>query len=138
MAQVDPHSGGEAKKSASQAEQRQPVDAAEVPERPMLAPNVQLVGELRETGFKDRQWLVQRDGQFVQLTELLYRVVEQANGEQTLEEIAAGVTQSTDWLVSADNVRQLIQAKLLPMGLIAAADGMIASRGGVGGGRVRL
>lgn len=64
--------------------------------------------------------------------ELLYRVVEQASGEQTLEEIAAGVTESTDWLVSADNVRQLIQAKLLPMGLIAAADGTIAFRGGAG------
>jgi putative peptide zinc metalloprotease protein len=94
-----------------------------VPERPALAPNIQLVGEMQETGFEDRQWLIQRGGRFMQVTELLYRVAEQANGERTLEEIAAGVTESTDWMVSSDNVRQLIQLKLIPAGLIAPEGG---------------
>lgn len=97
-------------------------DAMEVPERPLLAPNVELIGEMKETGFEDQQWLVQRGNRFVQLTELLYRVAEQANGERTLDEMAEGVTNSTAWMVSADNVRQLIQKKLLPMGLVIPVD----------------
>ena len=97
--------------------------AAEVPEYPALAPNVELVGEMQETGFRDRQWLVQRGGRFIQLTELLYRVAEQADGSRTHGEMAEGVTESTEWLVSAENVRQLVGAKLLPLGLITPADG---------------
>lgn len=114
-----------ADKAASQAQRGQSTIAAEVPERPMPAPNVKLVGEMQETGFEDRQWLIQRDGRFIQLTELLYRILEHANGERALEEIAAGVTESTDWMVTADNVRQLIQAKLIPLGLIAPVDGTL-------------
>jgi len=76
---------------------------------------------MQGTGFTDRQWLIQRDGQFIQLTELLYRVAEQANGERTLDEIATEVTAATEWLVSADNVRQIIQTKLIPLGLISTA-----------------
>ncbi len=120
MSRTNPSQSAEA---ASQAQQGHPTIAAEAPKYPALAPNVQLVGEMQETGFQDRQWLVQRDGRFIQLTELLYRLLEQANGERTLEEIAAGVTDTTDWMVTADNVRQLIQAKLIPLGLIAPADG---------------
>lgn len=90
----------------------------ELPQHPTLAPGVQLIGELPESGFKDRQWLIQRDGQFIQVTELLYRIAEQANGQRTLEEIAAEVTAATAWIVSPDNVRQLIQAKLVPLEII--------------------
>ncbi|MDP9363710.1 MAG: SH3 domain-containing protein, partial [Chloroflexota bacterium] len=102
--------------------------SAAVPERPARAPGVELVGELRGGGFKDRQWLVQRDGRFVQLTELLYRVAEGADGTRTPAEIAAGVTAATDWLVSADHVRYLVATKLIPMGLVAAADGAVVAR----------
>ena len=117
--------------ATASSQQGQLVTYAEVPERPAPAPNVQLVGEMQGTGFKDRQWLVQRDGRFLQITELLYRVVEQVNGERTLEDIAAGVTEATDWMVSATNVRQLIQLKLMPMGLVASAEGTTMSREGV-------
>jgi putative peptide zinc metalloprotease protein len=96
---------------------------AELPERPALAPGVELAGEMPETGFTQQQWLLQRDGKFLQVTELLYRVAEQINGERTLEEIAEAVTASTEWLVTADNVRQLIEAKLIPLGLVATSDG---------------
>jgi putative peptide zinc metalloprotease protein len=129
----------EAAERAAETQQGQPTAAAgdgrlpAVPDRPVLAPNVQLVGEMRGTGFKDRQWLMQRDGRFIQVTEFLYRVAEQANGQRTLEEIARGLTQSTDWIVDADHVRQLIQTKLIPLGLVATAEGSVASRGGTAG-----
>jgi len=97
--------------------------AIDVPERPSLAPNVRLIGETQGSGFTDRQWLVQRDARFIQLSELLYRIAELANGDRTLEEIAGRVTESTDWLVGTDSVRQLIRTKLIPLGLIASTDG---------------
>jgi putative peptide zinc metalloprotease protein len=89
-----------------------------VPAKPALAANVQLLGEMPDNGFIDRQWLIERDGRFVQVTELLYRIAEQANGERTLEDIAASVTNSTKWIVDADDVRQLIRSKLLPLRLV--------------------
>jgi putative peptide zinc metalloprotease protein len=107
--------------------QGRPIAAAGVPERPTLASGVRPVGELRDTGFKDRQWLIRRGDEFIQVTELLYRLAEQANGERTLEEIAAALTESTDWMVTADNVRMLIQLKLIPAGLIIPADGSVTT-----------
>ena len=94
-----------------------------VPQYPALAPNVELLGEMQETGFKERQWLVRRGDRFIQLTELLYRLAEQADGESTHEEMAERMTRSTDWLVSAENVRQLLLNQLLPFGIILPAGG---------------
>src|SRR5215831_6238539 len=111
----------------SQSQSRQ-TTAAEIPERPALAPDVQLLGEMQGTGFKERQWLICRGGQFIQLTELLYRVAEQANGARTLEEIATEVTAATDWLVSADSVRQFLQIKLMPLRLITPAAHAVVSQ----------
>jgi putative peptide zinc metalloprotease protein len=89
-----------------------------IPERPALAPGVMLVGEMPETGFENRQWLVMRGTQFLQVTELLYRLAEQINGERTVDEIAQSMTDATEWIVTPDNVRHLLQAKLIPLGLI--------------------
>jgi putative peptide zinc metalloprotease protein len=113
--------------AASQIQLGQPTGTLlQVPERPATAANVQLVGAMQGSGFKDQQWLILRGDQFIQVTELLYRVAQLANGERTLEEIATGVTESTDWLVTADNVRQLIQSKLIPLGLVATVEGSVA------------
>src|SRR4051794_15658980 len=48
----------------------------EVPERPQIAPDIELSGEMQDSAFSDDQFMVQRDGRFIQLTELLYRVTE--------------------------------------------------------------
>ena len=87
----------------------------------MLASGVQLVGEMPDTAFVDRQWLIQRNGQFIQLSELLYRVVEQMDGRRTADEIAEGVTDATRWLVTGDQVEHLIESKLAPLGVVAGA-----------------
>lgn len=99
-----------------------------LPERPQLAPNVELSGAMQESGFTKQQWLVQRDGRFIQLTELLYRVAEQADGARTHEEMARGVAEATGRKVSAENVRALLR-KLLPLGLVVKADGSVAKTG---------
>jgi putative peptide zinc metalloprotease protein len=90
-----------------------------VPARPALPPSVRLLGEFQGSGFETSPWLIQRDGKFVQVTELLYRVAEQANGTRTLAEIASAVTETTHWLLNADQVRTIIESKLMPLGIIA-------------------
>ena len=93
----------------------------EIPERPTLAPGVQLVGELPETGFAEKQWLAVRDGKFIQLGELLYRVAELANGERTLDEIAQRMTETTEWTVTAEHVQKMLE-KMIPLGVIATEE----------------
>ena len=92
-------------------------------ERPALAGEVQLVGELKDSGFAEQQWLIRRDQRFVQVTELLYRVLEQCDGERTVDEIADRLTETTRWAVKREHVRHMLDAKLIPLGLIAGAAG---------------
>lgn len=87
-----------------------------------LAPGVTFHGPVA-SGFRDQQWLVERNGVFVQLPELLYRVAELANGRRTPEEIAAAVSAATGRGVSAGNVRLMIERKLVPAGIVTAASG---------------
>jgi len=93
--------------------------APRLPERPALASGVLLHGEFAGTGFAQSQWLVQVDGRYLQLTELLYRVLEQVDGRRTLAEIAAAVAAATPWPVGADDVGFLLREKLLPLGVLA-------------------
>src|SRR2546425_6936418 len=90
----------------------QPDATIPIPDRPAIAPSVQLIGEFEGSAFRQRQWLIERDGHFIQVPELLYRVAEYANSERTLDEIASLVTTSTDWTVTADQIRAIVAAKL--------------------------
>jgi putative peptide zinc metalloprotease protein len=112
--------------SPGQAQAKVKHDPDGVPETPALAPGVQLVGQMQDAGYVEQQWLIQRDGKFIQVGELLYRVAELADGRRTLEGIAGRMTETSEWMVTADHVRQLV-AKLIPLGVITAKDGVIAS-----------
>lgn len=112
--------------------------AEEVQEPPALAPGVTFAGPTHGTGFTERPWLIEPCGRLLSLPEPLYRVAEQINGERTLEEIAKAVVDSTDWLVSAELVREIIAKKLIPLGLVRTTDRSVRSRepdrGGFGPG----
>jgi putative peptide zinc metalloprotease protein len=93
-------------------------------DRPQIADDVELIGEMEGSGFKEAPSIVRRgDGQVIQLTPLLYAVAARANGTSSLEEIAAGVGDEIGRGVSADNVRTLIDKKLRPLGILKGADG---------------
>jgi putative peptide zinc metalloprotease protein len=97
----------------------EPVTGSVVPCRP---PGVEPEGRLQGSGFADEQWLIRRDRQFVQVDELLYRVVELADGARTLEDIARELTAATQWEVAAEDVALIVQRRLVPLGLIADGD----------------
>jgi putative peptide zinc metalloprotease protein len=87
---------------------------------------VQLSGQLEDSAFQQQQWLAQRDGQFIQLTELLYRTLEHLDGRRSLAEIAESLARSTGKPITEEDVRQLV-AKVIPLGLVPTAEGKIAA-----------
>src|SRR3954469_7184106 len=89
---------------------------AEVPE---LATGVDLIGEYQASGYKEAPCLVRRaDGQTIQLTPLLYALVEVIDGRRSIDELAEALSGRIDRPVSGDNVRYLLAEKLRPSGLV--------------------
>src|SRR5688500_788835 len=104
----------------------QPRVKLELPERPQLAPDVKLAGQLEESAYKEPPWLLEREKSgYVQVTELLYRIAERCDGKRTYEEIAEEVSQETGREVSKENVAQLVTRELLAKGLVADAHGKV-------------
>ena len=83
-----------------------------------------MIGEYEGSGFKEAPYLARRaDGQTLQLTGLLYSVASHTDGQRDHAAIAAAVSEDFGRKVSADNVRFLVEKKLRPLGVLAAADG---------------
>ena len=101
-----------------------PVSEGPATEKPQLARAIDLIGQYEGSGFKEAPYIARRsDGQVIQLAPLLYLIAELADGRRTNEEIAAAVSEAIQRGVSADNVRQLVEKRLRPLGVIAQADG---------------
>ena len=64
-----------------------------------------------------------RDGQTVQLTELLYVVLSCVDGRRDLEAVAGAVSERIGKRASADDIRFLVDEKLRPLGLLKEPDG---------------
>jgi putative peptide zinc metalloprotease protein len=97
---------------------------AEVGDPPKPAPNLHFAGQVKDGAFETKQYLVERDGQFIQLSELLLLTIAHADGKRSVDQIAKGVSAKAFRQVTPDNVRALL-AKLVPLGLVAGADGSI-------------
>ncbi|TLM72887.1 hypothetical protein [Pseudarthrobacter sp. NamB4] len=102
-----------------------PASLAEHPQQvPARAQGVQLLGQSEGSGYREAPSLVRRsDGQTLQLTRLLYLVLEAADGSRNVEEIARHASDGSGRLVSAGNVRTLMDSQLLPLGLLRLTDG---------------
>jgi putative peptide zinc metalloprotease protein len=98
--------------------------APAAPEILRRADGVQLMGEMAGSGYRRPPALARRsDGQTIQLTPLLYLVLEATDGTRTLDEVAAHVSERCGRAVTADNVRTLADRQLRPAGLLTAPDG---------------
>jgi putative peptide zinc metalloprotease protein len=90
-------------------------------EVPWLAEGVELLGEYKDSGYSRPPSLVRRpDGQVIQMSPLLYRVACRIDGSRDLDAIAELVSADLGRSLTADQVRYLITAKLLPLGVVAA------------------
>ncbi|MFB1297591.1 M50 family metallopeptidase [Mycobacterium sp. pW049] len=88
------------------------------------ADGVELIGEMVGSGYRVPPSLARRgDGQTVQLTPLLYAVLHEIDGEKNAAEVAAAVSESTGRPINEDNVSQLVDEKLRPLGLLTLSDG---------------
>jgi putative peptide zinc metalloprotease protein len=91
---------------------------------PRRADGVTLIGEMAGSGYREPPSLARRgDGQVVQLTRLLHLVLEAVDGSRSHQEIAERVSGPFGRVVSADNVRVLVDQQLRPLGLVAHPDG---------------
>ena len=91
---------------------------------PRLAEGVQLLGEMEQSGFKEPPFLARRaDGQTIQLTDLLYQVLDAVDGRRDIAAIATELTRKVGKQASAEDVRFLVDEKLRPLGLLKQADG---------------
>ncbi|HET7718488.1 MAG TPA: hypothetical protein VFK43_00885, partial [Acidimicrobiales bacterium] len=91
---------------------------------PQLATGVSLIGEYQASGYEDPPCLVRRaDGQTIQITPLLYALVEVIDGRRNTAELADALSERIGRAVSDDNVRFLVDDKLRPAGIVKDAQG---------------
>src|SRR4051812_40280508 len=86
---------------------------------PARAEGVELIGELEGSGYRTAPSLVRRhDGQTLQLTPLLYAVLEAVDGRRSYAQIAEEVAARTGRPVTASDVETLADDQLRQMGLL--------------------
>ena len=97
-----------------------PADAPGPGQVPRLAAGVELLGEYQGSGYAQPPSLVRRaDGQVIQMSPLLYRVACRIDGFRDPAAIAELASGDLGRSLTADQVRYLITAKLLPLGVVA-------------------
>jgi putative peptide zinc metalloprotease protein len=100
-----------------------PADAPGPVEVPRLADGVELLGEYKDSGYSQPPSLVRRpDGQVIQMSALLYRVTCRIDGSRGPAAIADQVSADLGRSLTAEQVRYVITAKLLPLGIVTAGD----------------
>jgi putative peptide zinc metalloprotease protein len=88
---------------------------------PGLADGVELLGEYKDSGYSQPPSLVRRaDGQVIQMSRLLYLVTCRIDGFRDPAAIAELVSGDLGRSLTAGQVRHLITAKLVPLGIVAA------------------
>ncbi|HVF76540.1 MAG TPA: hypothetical protein VM938_16000 [Acidimicrobiales bacterium] len=91
---------------------------------PTRAPGVELLGALRDSGYTEARCVVRRaDGQMIQVTSLLYCLMEAVDGRRDLVELADELSRQCGKDVAPEHVAFLLDNKLAPLGLLCDADG---------------
>ena len=89
---------------------------------PRLADGTELLGEFRDSGDSQPPSLVRGpDGQVIQMSKLLYLTAAALDGHRDPDAIAGQVSAGLGKTLTAEQARYLITAKLLPLGVLAAA-----------------
>jgi putative peptide zinc metalloprotease protein len=92
----------------------------ETAEAPRLDEGIELLGEYQGSGYSQPPSLVRRpDGQIIQMSPLLYRVTCRIDGSRNPVAIARLVSEDLGRALNAEQVRHLVTAKLVPLGIVA-------------------
>ena len=91
---------------------------------PARVDDLQLIGSMVGSGYRTPPALVRRgDGQTLQLTPLLYLVLDAVDGRRSCAEIADVVSHAMERRVSEEMVATLVEDHLRPLGLLKLDDG---------------
>ena len=91
---------------------------------PVPAPDTLLLGTSQGSGYVTPPALVRRgDGQVMQLTPIVYAVLEAVDGERDVEAVARTASASCGRTLEADDVKTLLDQRLRPIGLVLPPDG---------------
>ena len=83
------------------------------------APGLELIGQMKDSGFEDPPYLVRRaDGQVVQLPELLYVVLDSLGPRRGYDDVASSVADRFGAQLDPEDARFLVDEKLKPLGLV--------------------
>jgi putative peptide zinc metalloprotease protein len=95
---------------------------------PAPAPGLELLGPLGGSGYRQQQALVRRaDGQTVQLTPVLYSLLELLDGERGPEELAEALSEAIGKRAAAEDVVDLLE-RLRPLGLLEGPEAQAVPR----------
>ena len=98
-----------------------PAEAVEPAWPPRLAEGVELLGAYKNSAYSQPPSLIRRaDGQVIQMSPVLYQVACRIDGSRDPNAIAALVSADLGRSLNAEQVRYLVTAKLLPLGVVAA------------------
>jgi putative peptide zinc metalloprotease protein len=89
---------------------------------PRLAPGIRLQGEMTDSAYKVPPWLIEREGAYIPVPRLLYAVAEQADGQQTMSQMADAVSHAVQRHVTDADIAQIV-ANLIRSGIVMAPDG---------------
>jgi putative peptide zinc metalloprotease protein len=82
------------------------------------AGGLQLLGPVQDSGLRETTFLVRRqDGQVVQLSELLYKVLDQLAPARSPAEVASAVSVAFGRQLTAEGLEHLMRTRLVPLGL---------------------
>lgn len=85
---------------------------------------MELLGPLRDSGYTEARCVARRaDGQLIQVTSLLYSLLEAVDGRRDLVELAEELSRRHGKDVAPEHVAFLLDQKLAPLGLLCDADG---------------
>src|SRR3954468_7746273 len=96
----------------------------EIVDAPARVDGLQLIGAMRGSGYRTPPALVRRgDGQTLQLTPVLYAVLEAVDGRRSYAEIARIVSEAVHREFSEDMVKAVVNQHLRRTGVLKLADG---------------
>src|SRR4051794_7717371 len=87
------------------------------------ATGLELLGPMDGSGYRAPHYLIRRsDGQAIQITPLLYALLELVDGTRTNGELAVALSERVGRHVESEDVAFLVERKLRPLGVLRGAD----------------